>query len=289
MTRSPDKDEGLQERALGFLETQNGQRSAVIAFSLVATAVLVLVPGSLLAYIFGVPLMFFVPGFAVVRLFFQKGTSTEARFVLSMGLSLLVVVLLGLALVLTPIGLTSDSTRASLILFALAAVALETFWLRADRAGPEKEPEAPPAPRERIDKVVAAMLATALVVSGISLGLIVTAERTSRTYFALTDENGMVLTNITWPVGSNITLLLHMKNGEDGERTFVLSAYGLGFYGIETQTFNKTLKKNELWNQTVVFNLTQAGYFRLDFDLYIQDGDLPPFLYGNLHVWIRVL
>ena len=289
MTRSPDKGKGIQQSALSFLETQNGQRSAIIAFSLVATAVLVLFPGDLLAYVFGVPLMFFIPGFAVVRLFFRKGTPAEARFVLSMGLSLLVVILLGLALVLTPVGLTTDSTRASLIVFTLAAVAIETFWLRADRPGTENGPEEKSTPPERMDKVVAAMLATALVVSGISLGLIVTADRPSRTYFALTDSNGMVVANTTYYVGQNITLIAHTMNGEDGGRTFIMSAYGLDSYDFSTQTFNRTLERNEVWNQTVVFNLTLAGYFRLDFDLYIAEGDLPPYLYGNLHLWIRVL
>jgi hypothetical protein len=78
-------------------------------------------------------------------------------------------------------------------------------------------------------------------------------------------------------------------NGEDGARKFVMSAYGLDSYDFNTQTFNKTLERNEVWNQTVVFNLTRTGYFRLDFDLYIVNGDLPPYLYGNLHLWIRVV
>lgn len=289
MTKRPDQTTGILDRASRFLETQNGQRTAVIAFSIVATLVLLASPGGALAYIFGVPFMFFVPGFAVVRMFFWKDTSIEARFVLSMGLSLLVVIFLGLFLVLTPIGLNSDSARISLIVFALGAVATETFWLRADRHVSEEAPREAPAPQEKMDKVVAAMLATALVVSGLSLGLIVTAEQPSRTYFALTDLQGRVITNMTWVVGSNLTVLLHAKNGEDGVRLFTMSAYGLNSYDFATKTFNRTMQKGEVWNQTVSFNLTLSGYFRLDFDLYIQEDDLPPYLYGNLHIWIRVL
>ena len=289
MTKPSDPMSALRERIIEFLGTQNGQRIAVTTFSLVATSVLVLLPGGALAYVFGVPLMFFIPGFTVVRMFFQQGTSVEARFVLSMGLSLLVVVFLGLALAVTPVGLSADSAIASLTLFTLGAVALETFWLRADRYGPDREPEEKPEPPEKMDKVVAAMLATALVVSGISLGLIVTAEQPSRTFFALTDANGNVITSTTWTVGSNITLLLHTKNGEDGERIFTMSAYGLNSYDFATQTYNRTLEKDEGWNHTVMFNLTLPGYFRLDFDLFIQDGDRPPYLYGNLHIWIRVI
>jgi uncharacterized membrane protein len=275
-------------RFVSYLETQNGQRVAICAFSIVAVIVLVALPGSVMAYVFGIPFMFFIPGFAVVRLFFWKGTTPEVKFVLSTGMSILVVIFLGLILVLTPIGLDSNTTRASLIVFALGAVAVETFWLNADRGMTKEIASQRVAKPFKVDKVVAAMLATALVVSAISLGLIVTAKYPSRTYFAVTDTNGMIVTNTTWAEGTNLTLLVHMKNGENGPRNFTMLAYGVssGFY--TTQTFTRVLQKNEIWNQTVSFNLTMAGYPRLDFDLFIQEVGEPPYLYGNLHIWIRV-
>lgn len=276
------------ERFLTYLETQNGQRIGICVFSVVATLVLLAFPGGLLAYAFGIPFMFFIPGFAVVRLFFWKGTSPEVKFVLSTGLSILVAIFLGLILVLTPIGLDSNTTRASLIIFALGTVAVETLWLNADRGATKDEVTQRVAKPVKLDKVVVAMLATALIVSAISLGLIVTAKYPSRTYFAVTDTNGMIVTNTTWTAGTDLSLLVHMKNGENGPRNFTMLAYGAssGFY--TTQTFTKILQKNEVWNQTVSFNLTVVGYSRLDFDLYIQEGADPPNLYGNLHIWIRI-
>ena len=275
-------------RFVNYLETQNGQRVAICTFSIVATLVLLALPGGTLAYVFGIPFMFFVPGFAVARMFFWKGTSPEVKVVLSTGISILVVIFLGLLLVLTPIGLDSNTTRASLIVFALGAVAVETFWLNADRGATKEDIPQRAAKPVKFDKVVVAMLATALIVSAISLGLIVTAKYPSRTYFAVTDTNGMIVTNTTWTEGTNLTLLVHMKNGENGPRNFTMLAYGVssGFYTV--QNFTKILQKNEVWNQTVSFNLTVAGYPRLDFDLYIQEGTEPPYLYGNLHIWIRV-
>ena len=287
--KKPSKSEpDWLERFVNYLETQNGQRVAICTFSIVATLVLLALPGGTLAYVFGIPFMFFVPGFAVVRMFFWKGTSPEVKVVLSTGISILVVIFLGLLLVLTPIGLDSNTTRASLIVFALGAVAVETFWLNADRGATKEETPQRAAKPVKFDKVVVAMLATALIVSAISLGLIVTAKYPSRTYFAVTDTNGMIVTNITWTEGTNLTLLVHMKNGENGPRNFTMLAYGVssGFY--TAQNFTKILQKNEVWNQTVSFNLTVAGYPRLDFDLYIQEGTEPPYLYGNLHIWIRV-
>jgi uncharacterized membrane protein len=283
------------DRVVNYLETQNGQRVAICAFSIVATLVLLVLPGGILAYVFGIPFMFFIPGFAVVRLFFWKGTNQEAKFVLSIGISVLVVILLGLTLVLTPIGLDSTTTRASLIVFTLAAVAVETYWLRSDRETAERQQATQrTTKRPRADKVVVAMLATALVVSAISLGLIVTAKYPSRTYFALTDEDGIIISNATWLEGTNLTLLLHMKNGEDGPRNFTMLAYGVSKGWVNTsyyatQTFGRALQKGQVWNQTVQFNLSQAGFSRLDFDLYIQKGQEPPYLYGNLHLWVRVL
>ncbi len=280
------------------LATQNGQRMAVAAFSIVAFAILMLLPGGALAYIFGLPLLFFVPGFTVVRLFFWRGTSEEMKLVLSIGLSILVVIFLGLILALTPIGLTENTTRLSLVVFTLGAMFLEAGWLHADR--PSKKPigakgSEPSAaseergPPEKMDIVVVAMIATALVVSGISLGLILTAHYPSRTYFAMTDENGSADINTSRTAGQPITLILHMKNGEDGPRNFTLIFHDWNSTIHGTQQFNKTMPKNEIWNQTVTIQLDQAGIFRLDFDLYIQQTGQDPILYGNLHLWVEVI
>ncbi|MBN1677570.1 MAG: DUF1616 domain-containing protein [Candidatus Thermoplasmatota archaeon] len=278
------------KEAVSYLKTDNGQRMAICIFSIIATLVLVGSEGSALAYAFGIPYMFLVPGFAVVRLFFWSQTSPEAKFVLSLGLSVLVVIILGLILVLTPIGLDSDTTRASLILFTLGAVAVETFYPRKDKgARPEETPRPPSAPI-KIDKVVAAMLGAAIVVSGVSMGLILTAEHSSRTYFAMTDEHGDVITNTSRQFNTTLTVLVHMKNGEDGPRVFSLFAYGPSVTGDrETQTFEKTLAAGELWVQTVVFDLDVLGFLRIDLDLYIQEEDDPPNFYGNLHLWFDVL
>lgn len=272
-------------RAVKTLETNNGQRAAVIGFSLLATLVLLAFPGTWAALAFGIPYIFFVPGFAVVRLFFWKDTSLEARFVLSLGLSVLVAIFLGLLLVLTPIGLDSDTTRASLILFTLSAVAAEIFWRPAVASSKPEVPEAEPF---KVDKVVAAMLGTALVVSAISLGLIVTAEYPSRTYFAMTDEYGSADINTTRLVNHTLTLVVEMHNGEDGPRTFTLNAYGWNTTLYGSHWLNFTLDEGDTVNHTFVFELPSTGTWRVDFDLYISGDGVPQYPYGNLHLWFSV-
>jgi uncharacterized membrane protein len=272
---------------LGFLETHNGQRLAVIVFSLVATLILVAFPGSAAAYLFGFPYLFFIPGFVVVRLFFWKGTSSEAKFVLSIGLSILVVIFLGLGLVLTPIGLGPDTTRASLIVFTLAAVFLDVLWKRPETKEEKAKTAEERLPRTvKLDKVVAAMLVTALAVSAVSLGLIITAKYPSRTYFAITDENGSVDFNTTREVNSTFTVILHMKNGEDGPCVF--RAVVRNETWNMSQEFTRTLQKDEVWNQTIDIFLGQNGTVRMDFDLYITKGSSPEYFYGNLHLWLNV-
>jgi uncharacterized membrane protein len=269
-----------------FLETHNGQRLAIILFSLIATLVIVAFPGSAGAYIVGMPYLFFIPGFAVVRLFFWKGTSPEAKFVLSLGLSILVLIFLGLILVLTPIGLSPNTTRASLVLFALAAVAIDVFWKRPQVEQKAKTAEEKLPRTIKLDKVVVAMLGTALVVSAISLGLILTAEYPSRTYFAVTDETGSADFNTTREINSTFTAILEMKNGEESTSVFRVVVHNITWN--VSQEFSQSLQKGEVWNKTVSFDLVYYGNVRIDFDLYITEKGQPEYFYGNLHLWLTV-
>lgn len=277
------------------METHNGQRVAICAFSVLATVILLLYPGTAAALVFGIPYLFFIPGFALVRLVFWRNTSLEAKFVLSLGLSILTVILLGLMLVLTPIGLNPDTTRASMILFSLGVVALEVLvwpasrWDEKEEGLKERRVEEEPF---KIDKVVAAMLGTALVVSAISLGLIITAKYPSTTYYAMTDESGSANIETTYVVGGNITLVIEMKNGEDGVRLFSLEAYGANnVTTFDEQWFNVTLDEGEKTNVTMTFNLDTTGIFRIVFYLHIQEDGHEPYVYSEnpVQLWIEVI
>jgi uncharacterized membrane protein len=274
-------------RAVEFFETDNGQRLAIVLFSLVATVVIVAFPGSAGAVVLGMPYLFFIPGFAVVRLFFWKGTSQAAKLVLSLGLSVLVLIFLALALVFT-VGLYPDTARASMVLFTLVAVAIDVFWRRPltkDQAAKTADEKLPKT--VKLDKVVAAMLATALVVSAVSLGLIITADYPSRTYFAVTDETGSADFNTTREINSTFSVILEMKNGEDSSCVFRVVVHN-ETWDIE-QTFNRTLAKGDHWDQAVDIDLIYYGEVKFDFDLYITEGDRPEYFYGNLHLWLTVI
>jgi uncharacterized membrane protein len=281
---------------LRFMETHNGQRIAICIYSVLATLVLLLYPGTSAALVFGIPYLFFVPGFALVRLVFWRDTSLEAKFVLSLGLSILAVILLGLVLVLTPIGLNTDTTRASLIMFSLGAVALEVFVWPASRWDDKAEE----VPKERkvkeepfkVDKVVAAMLGTALVVSAVSLGLIITAEYPSTTYYAITDEAGSANIETRYWVDSNVTLIVEMHNGEDGPRLFSIRAYAIDNVTIIGERwFNATLDEGETTNISMTFTFDTTGIYRIVFPLYIQEEGHEEYLYSEnpVQLWIEVV
>lgn len=280
---------GFSDRALRFFESNVGQRLSIIGYSALATVVLAAFPGSAAAWVFGIPMLFFVPGFAVVRMFFWKDTSLEVKFVLSLGLSVIVVIILGLLLVLTPIGLDSDTTKASLVLFTLGAVAIEMFVVPAEEPRPARPEEKEVRGTQKVDKVVAAMLGTALVVAAVSLGLIVTAEYPSRTYYAVT-ENGSADIGAARVLGSNMTLTVEMHNGEGGERNFMLLAHGWNTTLYGERWFNKTMADGETWEVNVTFELDHPGIWRFDFVLYIQEGSEEPWVYADppVHVWIEV-
>ena len=279
---------------MAFLESHRGQRLVICAYSILTTLVLLAYPGTGAAVALGIPYLFFIPGFALVRLSFWRGTSIEAKFVLSLGLSILVVIILGLILVLTPIGLDPDTTRGSMILFTLGAVALEAFVLPAGRFDGELPPRERRVREEpfKIDKVVAAMLGTALAVSAVSLGLILTAEYPSTTYYAMTDESGSANIETTYDLGTNVTLLIEMHNGEDGPRAFSLYAFGANnTTSFGEQWFNDTLERGETWNVSATFDLDTEGVFRLVFMLYIQVEGEEPYLYSEnpVQLWIEVI
>ena len=282
-------ERSLVDSAVGFLGTEDGQRLAICGYSVLATLLLLSYPGGAFALVIGIPLLFFVPGFALVRLFFWKGTSIEAKFVLSLGLSIMAVIFLALFLVLTPIGLDQDTTRASLVAFTTGAVAIEAFIRPAKTSANEGKSVPPAEPMDKkvkLDLSIAAMIVAAMVVSVISLGMVITAHYPSTTYFAITDETGSANINTSRPYNTTFSVIVHMKNGEDGPATFRMVAYNLTLFGEHANS--SLLEKGQTWEVPVDVDLIYYGVFRIDFDLYITEEGQQEYLYGNLHLWVNV-
>ncbi len=106
----------------------------VLAFSATAATIAMTVPDNMfpeayLKYLFGTPLVIFLPGYSLLRALFPEKMDDKnrknnldlvERSVLSVGVSFAVVPVLGLLLDLTPWGINRASVILSLIVFTVA-------------------------------------------------------------------------------------------------------------------------------------------------------------------------
>jgi len=111
-----------------------------------------------------------------------------------------------------------------------------------------------------------------------------------RTSFSFTDEDGKVVKNTTRQEQTSLTLVFHVKNGENGPRNFTVNTYASNIYLPGTPVFvNKTysasLAKGGQWDQPVTVYFNYSTVFMINFDLYIQAPGQAAVFYGNLHMW----
>ncbi len=135
----------LQEKGLATLGEKNGHQDfksymlsplslwywegcGLVVFSLVMTAVTSGI-WVYLRYILGGLLVLYLPGYSLIGFLYYKKKDLDelTRVALSLGLSLAIVSLIGLALNYTPAGLTLTQIAASLALFVLIMITL-TLW-----------------------------------------------------------------------------------------------------------------------------------------------------------------
>jgi hypothetical protein len=96
-----------------------------VAVSLMTVLVIYTVPSqlplALLRWILGSVFVLFIPGYVTVEALFPKGRELDAieRFVLSVGLSLIIVMLIGLLLNYTPLGIRLTPIVISLTIFTI--------------------------------------------------------------------------------------------------------------------------------------------------------------------------
>ncbi len=104
---------------------------AVIVF-VILSAVFVTVPvlnETIIRPILGIPLVLFVPGYALISALFPKNDDLDSieRIALSIGLSICVVVFAGLVLNFTPWGIRLGPILLSLSVFTLALVGVSAL------------------------------------------------------------------------------------------------------------------------------------------------------------------
>lgn len=154
------------------------------ALAILGALVVVAIPSSAVRVLFALPLLFFLPGFAVTAALFPAARLDRARrLLLQLGSSLAISVLAALLLELTSLGLSRDSWA---LLLALVTCAASAVAIRR-RKGPWR---APRVPRLSLTEAAIFGFAVALAVGTLAFARSPLAAKNVRGYTALSISAG---------------------------------------------------------------------------------------------------
>lgn len=258
----------------------------------------------------GVPLLVFLPGYALLALLFParrdpgdvaaRGLDVVQRVGLSVGLSVALVVLLGIALDRSPWGVQQGPVLGAL---AGLTVLLALLALRARvRLPPEQRPAMPRLAfpdwqrLARRERAIAAAALACLLASGAVAGYVLTRPPPAQAYteFALLDaEGGTRALPTSLEPGEQAQVLLRVVSHEGRFASFRVVALDQmvedgNFSGAPRTLWEGelSLQDGESWARAVDFTLDQ-GRHRLAFQLWRADAtEVAP--YRELHLWVQV-
>ena len=190
-----------------------------------------------------IPVILFIPGYCLLASLFPKNGDLDlmARMVLSIGVSIAIVPLIGLGLNFTPWGIRLDPIVLSLILFTLvmtliilyqrsrlpseerfrvpvseiAAAIKEEFWKKEDTRGA---------------RILNAVLAVAILITLLTAVYVVTVPREGEqfTEFFILGENRTVANYPDWIIpGRNYSMFVGVGNHENGDSTYTIETWML--------------------------------------------------------------
>lgn len=250
--------------------------------------------------VLGLPLMLFLPGYALIALLFPRKTDLDSieRIALSFGLSIAVVPLIGLGLNYTPFGI-----RLSPVLFSLAVVTIalavgaalrrrrvpagEAFAVEF-RAAFKTVMDSFAASETRLDRILSVILLISILVA---IGMVV--------YVIVTPKQGEKFTEfyILGPGGKADDYPTSLRVGEEGRviigivnREYATVEYRLEVLLGDARLTNERfpLDHNETWERPFTFNPTQVGEDqKLVFWLF-KAGVNETEPYRSLHLWVDV-
>jgi uncharacterized membrane protein len=248
----------------------------------------------MLRIVLGLPFVLFFPGYALICALFPSNQDLDnvERLALSVGLSLAVVPLVGLALNYTPWGIRLNPIMASLFMFTLLLSVLSNYR-RSRLPAERKQSMSVPikifklSAKRGLGKLLAvALLVGVVVVGGVAVYLFLAPKTGEKfTEFYLLGSNGQLAdypTNLT--LGENGTVVLGVVNHE-GENVTYKIVITLDNQTVDTLN-NITLGNQKSWQQNYAFTPQKTGEnMNLGFTLYKQGTGKP---YHSLQLWINV-
>jgi len=299
----------------------------VVAAVTAATLACVYVPvlnESFLRILFGVAMVLFIPGYALIAALFPAKGDLDGieRVALSFGLSIAVVPLIGLALNYTPWGIRLDPILASLTLFTIAMTGIA--WYRRlllpadDRFAVPARAMLGAARLElfdpgasRLDRGLSGVLVIAIVaaISTTAYVIAVPKEGEHFTEFYILGPGGKAADYPTdFPAGSAQSLIVGVGNHEYREIPYTVEALALN-QTFDTRTNTSTIHAVEPLDRFVVtvphngteemawnFSVPSPDYNRIEFLLFnetvpdpaVAGADRINASYRDLHLWVRV-
>lgn len=266
----------------------------VNALSTALILAIVLAPDLPLRTALGLPFVLLFPGYTLICALFpgKKDLGGVERLALSIGLSLAVVPLVGLALNYTPWGIRLVPIMASLFMFTLL-LSIASNYRRSKLPTKQKLNLSIPikmpkwSAMHRSDKLfIIGFLAGLVVVGGLTVYLVSAPKIGERfTEFYLLGSNGKIAdypTNLM--LGENGTVILGIVNHEYENVTYRIV---ISLDNSTIGTLNNITLSNEMtWEQNYTFTPQKTGdKMNLGFELYKEGLDEP---YSNLQLWITV-
>ncbi len=303
-----------------------GDLIAVAAFT-VAPLACVYVPvlnESPLRILFGVAMVLFIPGYALIAALFPARGDLDGieRVALSFGLSIAVVPLVGLALNYTPWGIRLDPILASLTVFTLAMTG--AAWYRrlllptGDRfvvparemlASARQELYDPGAPR--LDRALSVVLVLSIVAAIATTAYVIAVPKEGEhfTEFYILGPGGKAADYPTdVAAGSTRSLIIGVGNHEYREIPYTIEVLALNqtfdpatntstvHAALPLDRFVLTVPHNETRELPWEFSVPSADYNRIEFLLFnetvpgegVTGQERINASYRDLHLWVRI-
>ncbi|NMB79772.1 MAG: DUF1616 domain-containing protein [Methanomicrobiales archaeon] len=280
---------------------------------------------SFLRVIFGIPLVLFIPGYALIAALFPAAKDLDGieRVALSFGLSIAVVPLTGLALNYSPWGIRLDPIIICLSILTIGLCLVAQY--RRAALVPEDRFEVPFAemkqavrdeffPREetsRIDRILSLLLLVAIIAAVLTTVYVIVVPKEGEKFtefFILGEKQKAADYPDRLIIGKNSSLFIGIGNHEYRPISYTVETYLMNMtFDEATNTSTVTAMKRldrftvpVAHNQTVIQPYTfvpdSTNYNRLEFLLFnetvlddqVQGMDRINQSYRDLHLWVSV-
>ena len=279
----------------------------VIIFSIIGAVVAFALPdGNFLRVIFGIPLLLFFPGYALVSVLWpSKSLENIERIALSFGLSIVLTAIVGMVMVYT-MGLSLVSIIMSLLVLIILLSVLAFFHRSKipedDLFNFQLSKAIPQMPDNKPEMFFIILLAGCLIISGITMGYLITHQAPNESYseFYVLDING---TTQNYPVNlstneiGQVIVGINCNEYNFTEYEILFGLEGAGDTGLmstwdESQVINTqiltrryvSLEHDGVFQDVCEFRFTMPGIYKIVWELEIngQETDY------QVHLWVEV-